>query len=69
MKATNIIYDVDWKEIEEEMTPEQIKRCFPSEIEIPEHLIDENSEFDDDEISDYISDFTGWCHLGYVLEM
>ena len=31
MKATNIIYDVDWKEIEEEMTPERIKRCFPSD--------------------------------------
>lgn len=62
MKVTSIIYDVDWNEINEEMTPEEIKKYFPDEIEIPDHLTD------DDEISDYISDVTGWCHKGFVLE-
>ena len=68
VKATNIIYDVDWEEINAEMTAEEIKRHFPSEIQIPDHLIGENGEIDDDEISDYISDVTGWCHLGFALE-
>lgn len=34
----------------------------PSEIEIPEGMEDE------DEISDYLSDTTGYCHKAYVLE-
>lgn len=34
----------------------------PSEIEIPPKIADE------DEISDYISDVTGFCHMGFDLE-
>lgn len=34
----------------------------PDEIEIPDGMEDE------DEISDYISEQTGFCHYGYVLE-
>lgn len=34
----------------------------PSEIEIPEEM------FDEDEISDYISDVTGFCHGGFELD-
>lgn len=34
----------------------------PSEIEIPEGMTDE------DEISDFLSDTTGFCHEGFVLE-
>lgn len=53
MKATNIEWDVDnLKDLE----------YLPTEIEIPEGMTDE------EEISDYISDETGFCHNGYVLE-
>lgn len=53
MKATNIEWDVD--DLED-------LDYLPTEIEIPEGMIDE------EEISDYISDETGFCHNGYVLE-
>lgn len=53
MKATNIEWDVDNLEDLEYL---------PTEIEIPEGMTDE------EEISDYISDETGFCHYGYVLE-
>lgn len=52
MKATNIIWDAD----------KETREMLPSEIDIPDGMTD------DDEISDYISDFTGFCHKGYVLE-
>lgn len=52
MKAINIIWDVDNdKDLE----------FLPTEIEIPEGMTDE------DEISDYISDETGFCHCGFEL--
>lgn len=53
MRATNIIWDVDNKEDLE---------FLPTEIELPVGMIDE------DEISDYISDETGFCHMGFELE-
>ena len=34
----------------------------PNEIELPFGMVDE------DEISDYISDETGFCHYGFKLE-
>ena len=55
MKATNIkwdIWDVDDGDIWEEL---------PTTIELPEGMEDE------DEISDYISDLTGYCHEGFAL--
>ena len=58
MKVINIIWDVDNKEDLD---------MLPSEIEIPEDMIDEAGEVDDDEISDYLSDVTGFCHKGYEL--
>lgn len=54
MKATNIKWDTDGDmELLEEL---------PTEIELPCGMTDE------DEISDYISDKTGFCHFGYALE-
>ena len=47
MKAINIMWDVDYTEE---------FQYLPSEIEIPNEIQDE------DKISDYISDFTGFCH-------
>lgn len=52
MKAINIIWDVDNK---------NDRQFLPTEIEIPNNITDE------DEISDYISDLTGFCHCGFTL--
>lgn len=52
MKAINILWDTDGEEVN-----------LPNEIEIPDWVDKE----DDDEISDYLSDKTGFCHFGYEL--
>ena len=52
MKAINILWDTDGEEVD-----------IPNEIEIPDWI----DEDDDDEISDYLSDVTGFCHFGYEL--
>lgn len=52
-KAINIQWDVD--------SPEELE-YLPTEIEIPEGMEDE------DDISDYISDITGFCHAGFELD-
>lgn len=52
LKATNILWDVDYDDDGE----------LPTEIDIPEGMTDK------DEISDYLSEVTGYCHQGYVLE-
>lgn len=38
------------------------KIALPTEIELPDGMTDE------DEISDYISDKTGFCHMGFCIE-
>ena len=53
MKATNILWDVDDQEDLKEL---------PREIKIPNYLDDV------EDISDYISDLTGFCHKGFSLE-
>lgn len=52
MKAMNIEWDVDY---------EEDLKLLPIEIDIPDGMEDE------EEISDYITDVTGFCHKGYVL--
>ena len=52
MKAINIQWDVD---------NENQLEYLPTEISIPDDITDE------DEISDYISDVTGFCHNGFEL--
>lgn len=52
MKAINIKWDVDYDADGE---------CLPTEIDIPADLEDE------DEIADYLSDLTGFCHEGFEL--
>lgn len=54
MKASNIIWDTDGNLEAENM--------LPTEMEIPEGMEDE------DEISDYLSDVTGFCHISFELE-
>lgn len=53
MKVVNIQWDVD-----------DLNDLYylPQEIEIPDDMEDE------DEISDYITDETGFCHKGFELE-
>lgn len=53
MKATNIKWDTDGDM--------EILYQLPTEMEIPEDMIDE------EEISDYLSDVTGFCHYGFDL--
>jgi len=52
MKAINIEWDVDTEEELEDL---------PTEIEIPNGMTDE------EEISDYITYETGFCHCGFEL--
>ena len=53
MKATNIEWDVD--------CPEDLE-TLPTEVEIPGGMEDE------EEMSDYLSDLTGFCHKGFCLK-
>lgn len=59
MKATNIKWDITDEDCDYDLDTLQM---LPDEIEIPESMTDE------DEISDYISNVTGFCHYGYILE-
>lgn len=52
MKATDIIWDVD---------NEEDLALLPTEVDIPEGMTDEET------ISDYLSDLTGYCHRGFAL--
>lgn len=56
MRAINIKWVVD-----EDMSKDEIN--LPNEIEIPK-----DSEYDEDAISDYISDETGFLHEGFELD-
>lgn len=56
MKAVNIDWDVD--------RPEDAV-FLPEEIEIPDEVL---ACGDEDVISDYITDQTGFCHWGYDIE-
>lgn len=53
MKAINIKWDIDG-DIE-------LSKQLPTEMEIPKGMTDEG------EISDYLSDETGFCHFGFEL--
>ena len=58
MKAYNILWDVD---DEGDGSREEILKTLPTEIEIPEGI-------DEEDIADYLSDETGYCHFGFALE-
>ena len=60
MKATNIEWDVS----DNDMTDEEMQDTLdilPKEIDIPD-------EIDEDVVSDYLSELTGFCVFGYVLD-
>ena len=56
MKAIHILWDVD----EDEDTTDVY---LPDEVEIPRELEGK----DEEEISDYLTDLTGFCHKGFEL--
>ena len=51
MRTINIKWDIDYDD----------NGNLPTEIDIPEGMTDE------DDISDYLSDVTGYCHQGFEL--
>ena len=57
-KAINILWDVDE---EEDVSREEILEQLPTEMVIPEDM-------DDDDIADYLSDQTGYCHFGFEID-
>lgn len=61
MKAINI----KWDTFDPGYQNEDIN--LPNEIEIPQHLTNENDENIEEIISDYLSDVTGFCHHGFYL--
>lgn len=60
MKAVKIKWDIDYDD-----------NCdLPTEIEIPENVVKEATDedgIDDEVISDYITDLTGYCHCGFEI--
>lgn len=58
MKAYNILWDVD---DEGDNSREEILKTLPTEMEIPEGI-------DEEDVADYLSDETGFCHFGFALE-
>lgn len=64
MKATNIQWDIDEideEDLEEDTKSEDYAIALPTEIKIPDGMTDK------DEISDYLSEQTGFCHFGFEL--
>lgn len=58
MKAVNIKWDTDGDA--------RLAKELPSEIEISDCIFDGDEDIEE-AISDYISDLTGFCHLGFDL--
>ncbi len=58
MKAINIKWDTDGDK--------ELLQKLPMEIEIPEEIVC-GDLFDEDEISDWLTDQTGFCHNGFEL--
>ena len=56
MKVINIEWDAD----------EETKEYLPKEISLPSDFSAEDEDID--EISDYISDVTGFCHFGFDID-
>lgn len=56
VNATNIKWITDGYDVD-----------LPTELEIPEQFIDEDG-VDEDAVSDWLSDVTGWLHDGFRIE-
>lgn len=61
LKATKIEWDVDKEDVEEGFS-------LPEEIDVPKEIVEEAMNKIVHEMDDYISNKTGFCHKGFVLE-
>ena len=52
------VYNIKWD------CPKKDRTALPTEIEVPDHLYDSHDPYLE-EISDYLSDKYGFCHLGF----
>lgn len=59
MKAVNIQWDTDGDEI--------LLAALPKEMKIPPEVVKALEE-DEDAVSDYLSDQTGFCHFSFELK-
>lgn len=61
MRAINIKWDTDGDQ--------ELAKELPDTIEIPKELANEVEDLNDENeaISDYLSDVTGFCHYGFEL--
>ena len=73
MKAVNIQWDKDdeeWAELPASVVDELVDNL-PTEVEIPEYLLDgydgTNIETYCQDISDWLSDRYGFCHFGFEI--
>lgn len=53
-------YDIQW-DVDEDEDREEILAQLPTEMEIP-------NDVDEEDVADYLSDQTGFCHFGFKLK-
>ena len=58
-----IAYNIKW-DTDGDM---KLFKTLPQEIEIPEEVWEDYDDGNDDAISDYVSDVTGFCHYGFEI--
>lgn len=63
MKKKHFARDIGW-DTDGDM---KIFKSLPQEIEIPEDVWEDYNNGNDDAISDYVSDVTGFCHYGFEI--
>ena len=61
MSKKHIAHDIRW-DTDGDM---KLFKTLPQEIEIPEDVWEDYDNGNDDAISDYVSDVTGFCHYGF----
>lgn len=63
MKKKHFAHDIRW-DTDGDM---KLFKTLPQEIEIPEDVWEDYDNGNDDAISDYVSDVTGFCHYGFEI--
>lgn len=63
MKKKYFAHDIRW-DTDGDM---KLFKTLPQEIEIPEEVWEDYDNGNDDAISDYVSDVTGFCHYGFKI--
>ena len=61
-KAVNILWAVDEEDFDEEDFDEG---GLPTSILLPPGMVKENGDYDPDEVGDFLSNETGFCHFGF----